>query len=83
MKSLRGGPLRVVGHFHSHPGGPPEPSETDRRAAYEADLIWLIVALRGPDEAAPVVTAWSVEGPVGEDGAAGFRPLRLRTDATA
>ncbi|SDE68992.1 Mov34/MPN/PAD-1 family protein [Rhodospira trueperi] len=83
MKGLRGGPSRVIGHFHSHPGHAAAPSETDRRAAFEADLIWLIVALRGPDDADPVATAWAVEGPVGENGAAGFRPLRLRTDATA
>lgn len=82
MKGLRGGPSRVVGHFHSHPGQAAAPSETDRRAAFELDLIWLIVGLRGPGDAAPAVTAWGVEGPVGENGAAGFRPLSLQTNAT-
>lgn len=35
----------IVGHFHSHPGGPAHPSQTDRGMMYEPELIWLIVGV--------------------------------------
>lgn len=38
----RGGP-RLVGYYHSHPGGPPEPSPTDRALAAGDGMIWAIV----------------------------------------
>src|SRR5947207_2772420 len=34
---------RIIGCFHSHPAGPPEPSATDRAQALEDDFLWLIV----------------------------------------
>lgn len=36
---------RILGHWHSHPDGSPDPSAVDRASAYEPDLIWLIVAV--------------------------------------
>lgn len=45
-RTLRGQGQGVVGHYHSHPGGPARPSETDLRRAYEPGLAWLIVAVR-------------------------------------
>jgi len=39
-----GGAEAVVGHYHSHPGGPPRPSTADHARAEEAGLIWLIVS---------------------------------------
>lgn len=39
----RGGP-RLVGHYHSHPHGPPVPSATDRALAAADGMIWGIVA---------------------------------------
>jgi proteasome lid subunit RPN8/RPN11 len=76
MRRLRGGASRLVGHFHSHPGHPPVPSVTDRRAAFEPDLVWLIVGLSGPYDPAPALAAWAVEaGPAPGAAAAGFRPL--------
>lgn len=78
MRRLRGGASRLVGHVHSHPGHPPVPSETDRRAAHEPDLIWLIVGLSDPDDPAPALAAWTVEaGPAPGAAAVGFRPLPL------
>ena len=38
----RGGP-RLIGHYHSHPGGSAEPSARDL-AALEPGKLWLIVA---------------------------------------
>jgi len=42
MRRLRGGSERLIGCFHSHPSGAPEPSATDRAQAYEADFVYLI-----------------------------------------
>ena len=38
----RGGP-QVVGYYHSHPGGPPEPSATDRASGTGDGRVWAIV----------------------------------------
>jgi proteasome lid subunit RPN8/RPN11 len=35
----------IVGHYHSHPNGPAEPSATDLSMAYEPQMIWLICGL--------------------------------------
>ncbi|SEH33903.1 Mov34/MPN/PAD-1 family protein [Magnetospirillum fulvum] len=49
-RTLRGGPERIVGHWHSHPNGSADPSAEDIARAYEPELIWLIVAVApGPD----------------------------------
>lgn len=37
-----GGP-QVVGYYHSHPQGPPEPSATDRAMATGDGKVWAIV----------------------------------------
>lgn len=39
----RDGP-RLLGYFHSHPAGPPEPSATDREMASGDGKVWAIVA---------------------------------------
>jgi len=38
---------RLIGHYHSHPNHPPRPSARDLAAAYEPDLIWIIVGVAG------------------------------------
>lgn len=40
-----GGKDRVVGHYHSHPDGSSDPSATDRAAAHEPELAWVIVGV--------------------------------------
>ena len=45
MRELKDGPDRIVGHYHSHPDGPAAPSARDAEAAYEPDLLWLIVSV--------------------------------------
>lgn len=37
----------IIGHYHSHPNGPAEPSETDLSMTYEPQMIWLICGLDG------------------------------------
>lgn len=45
MRELRGSDDVMVGHYHSHPDHPAEPSATDLAMAFEPDLMWLIVAV--------------------------------------
>jgi proteasome lid subunit RPN8/RPN11 len=45
MRGLRGGADALVGHYHSHPDRPATPSPRDAAAAFEPDLLWLIVAV--------------------------------------
>jgi proteasome lid subunit RPN8/RPN11 len=45
-KATRGGGFQIVGYFHSHPYGPPEPSPRDAEAAAPDGALWLIVAGR-------------------------------------
>lgn len=42
-RAMRGGGPRLVGYYHSHPDGPPEPSAIDREMAGEDGMIWAIV----------------------------------------
>lgn len=51
----------VLGYFHSHPAGRPEPSATDRASAAHDGRIWAIIA-------AGEVRLW-------RDGEDGFAPL--------
>jgi proteasome lid subunit RPN8/RPN11 len=44
LRALRGSGRRIIGCFHSHPDGVPEPSATDRASAYEFDFLYLIAA---------------------------------------
>ena len=44
-RELRGQPLAVIGHYHSHPDGPARPSARDLELLLELDLAWLIVAV--------------------------------------
>jgi proteasome lid subunit RPN8/RPN11 len=60
-RAARGGGLQVLGYWHSHPAGPPEPSVTDRAHGTGDGRVWAIVG----------------EGRVGwwVDAKSGFEPL--------
>ena len=45
MRGLAGGRQRIIGHYHSHPDHPVEPSDRDLEMAWEPELVWLIVAV--------------------------------------
>ena len=45
MRELEGGPERIIGHFHSHPDAPAQPSPRDLERAWEPGLVWLITAV--------------------------------------
>ncbi|MSO98853.1 MAG: M67 family peptidase [Rhodospirillaceae bacterium] len=57
LRRLRGTGRRVVGHYHSHPGGPPGPSATDLAMAHDPEAIWLIVAPAGEGTIAGYICA--------------------------
>ena len=42
-RAAREGGPEVVGYYHSHPAGPPEPSATDRANATADGKVWAIV----------------------------------------
>ena len=44
LRAERGGGPRIVGYWHSHPGGDPRPSPTDAAMAQGDGKLWLIVA---------------------------------------
>ncbi|HEU4821515.1 MAG TPA: M67 family metallopeptidase [Qipengyuania sp.] len=64
-RAMRNGGPHVVGYYHSHPTGPPEPSATDIAMAAEDGMIWVIVA-------AGEVRLWRA-------GASGFSALSYTT----
>jgi proteasome lid subunit RPN8/RPN11 len=43
-KAARGGCPALLGYWHSHPVGPPVPSQCDREMAGGDDRVWAIVA---------------------------------------
>lgn len=59
-RALRGGLDAIVGHYHSHPDHPAEPSPTDVAAAFEPDLVWLITAV--PAGRAGQTAAFRIDG---------------------
>lgn len=61
LRRSRGGGESIIGHYHSHPDGPAEPSEHDVACAVDRQLIWLILAvaagrLTGAAAFAPIET---------------------------
>ena len=42
-RAAREGGMQVVGYYHSHPFGPPEPSATDRAEATGDGRVWAII----------------------------------------
>lgn len=67
-RAERSGGLRVLGYWHSHPVGPPEPSATDRSHATGDGRAWAIVAF---DRSGGRVGWW-------RDTERGFEPLSYR-----
>ncbi len=45
VKSLRNTPLQIVGCYHSHPNGQPQPSALDLAHAGPENFLWLIIGL--------------------------------------
>jgi proteasome lid subunit RPN8/RPN11 len=64
-RAARAGGPKVVGYFHSHPDGPPEPSATDQAMAARDGRVWAIV---GTSSGERDIRFW-------RDGEAGFEAL--------
>lgn len=45
MRDLEGTSEWIIGHFHSHPDHPAEPSRYDLEMAFEPELVWVITAV--------------------------------------
>jgi proteasome lid subunit RPN8/RPN11 len=60
-RAARAGGPEILGYFHSHPGGPAAPSDTDRAQSARDGRVWAIAGVGG-------VTFWL-------DGEHGFAPL--------
>jgi len=45
LRELRaaGGGEDVIGHYHSHPDGPAEPSARDLAEANDAEAVWIVI----------------------------------------
>lgn len=62
VRAERAGGLARIGHYHSHPNGRAEPSQTDAQgAAGEPDQLWMIVA-------AGAASLWRADAPDGLHG---------------
>lgn len=44
-RAVRGSDERILGHYHSHPGAPPEPSPRDAAGVQYPDHLWLIISV--------------------------------------
>jgi len=44
LRALRGGPERVVGHYHSHPNGRAHLSHHDLAMADDPEAVWVVIA---------------------------------------
>ncbi len=73
QRTLRPGPERIIGHYHSHPDHPASPSARDLDRAWQPGLVWLITSVAG---GAAVETKAHVLEPGG-----GFREIELTTTA--
>jgi proteasome lid subunit RPN8/RPN11 len=57
LRKLRGTGREIIGCYHSHPNGRPEPSARDIAGAGETGFLWLIAAL-GNATADPITAAF-------------------------
>jgi len=72
MRALEGGPERIIGHYHSHPDHPAQPSARDAAMMFEPDLVWVIISV--VDGRVEQVTAHAWDGEQG-----GFREIAIRS----
>ena len=53
LRQARASARRVVGHFHSHPDGPAQPSVHDLAMAFDPVALWLVLAASAEGVSAP------------------------------
>jgi proteasome lid subunit RPN8/RPN11 len=69
LRRLRGTGRAIIGCYHSHPNGRPEPSWCDADSAGETGFLWLIAAIEN-NLAAPHLACFNWTGSV-------FKPVQL------
>jgi proteasome lid subunit RPN8/RPN11 len=69
-RNARGKGVRVIGHWHSHPNGRPEPSKRDAARATQDGQIWLIIA-------AGALSAWQAQARQAEPASFAAVPLEI------
>lgn len=74
MRKLHGGPERIVGHFHSHPNGPAQPSTRDSDQVWEPDLVWIITSISNS-------RLGQTNAYLFDDATQAFRPLDIHVEA--
>ena len=67
-----GSKQRIIGHYHSHPNNPAQPSTTDLEMAFEPNLVWLITSV--VDGQATLTTAHCID-----TNGSQFRQIPLQT----
>ncbi len=75
QRELRGTGERIVGHYHSHPDHPAQPSAEDAKRAWQPEMAWLITSVIGGEAA-------ETTAHVLDDGG-GFREIGLQITAKA
>ena len=53
LRAARGGQQRVVGHYHSHPDGPAQPSPRDLAMAHDPEAVWIVMGASAEDASTP------------------------------
>jgi len=71
-RAARAGGPQVLGYYHSHPQGPPDPSATDQAEAAGDGRVWAII---GANEGASEVRFW-------RDTVSGFERLSCTPDSS-
>ncbi|HLN24851.1 MAG TPA: M67 family metallopeptidase [Patescibacteria group bacterium] len=67
---------RLLGHVHSHPDAPAEPSARDRALAHDREMLWMIVSSTATQ--AVRIAVWQPSSNSAE--MAEFREISLATD---
>lgn len=62
LRKLRGTKRAIVGCYHSHPNGKPEPSPRDRDRALDEDFVWLIQPVTAGGAGAPGAFVFAANG---------------------
>ena len=69
-------PIKIIGHFHSHPDNAAQPSQRDLNMAHEPELIWVIVSVMQDDKTE--ITAHRLNDP---GNPTGFQQIELQISA--
>ncbi len=58
VRAVREAGLKIMANYHSHPETPARPSEEDIRLAYDPDILYFILSLKGNS---PMLKAFEIK----------------------